>query len=180
MLCGWPRILLPLCWNLLYHSGTIFDESGATSSSRRGNNAVQIRRWKRSSNTEKQTAQSAMYEDAARNLMERLTQLEEQTIRMRTTVKLRERPQTHTELITLGKPRVSTREPRNLNEWSWIFKAYNEAGSTQLPQVLKNDPGWWSSTVSCAIELDNDSKSLLHAGHVDKVKNFWPRNRQTN
>ena len=37
---------------------------------------------------------------------------------------------------------------------------------------LENGPGWWSSTVSCAIELDNDSKSLLHAGHVDKVKNF--------
>ena len=46
-----PRALMLECWNLLYHSETIFEESGATSSNCRGNIAVQIRRWKRSSQT---------------------------------------------------------------------------------------------------------------------------------
>ena len=87
-------------------------------------------------NTEKQTTKSAMYEEPTRDLMERLAQLEEERTRMQTTVKLKERSQTHTELTTLAKPKVSTREHTDRN-WSFIFEAYNEAGSTQLAQNLK-------------------------------------------
>ena len=64
-------------------------------------------------------------------LMERLAQLEEETIRMRTTMKLKEKSPTHTELITFGKSQMSTREP------SLIFEAYNAVGNTQLAQILE-------------------------------------------
>ena len=51
------------------------DESGAVRSSCSDNNAAQIRPWKRSSPTQRR---SAMYEEPARDFMERLAQLEEE------------------------------------------------------------------------------------------------------
>ena len=86
-------------------------------------------------NTEKQTTQSGM--DEARDRTEGLAQLEKETTRKQTTLKLKERSQTRKEPTTLGKPNMTTRETRDWNEWSLIFEAYNAAGSTQLAQILK-------------------------------------------
>ena len=55
--------------------------------------------------TEKQTTQPTIYEEAARDLMERLAQLKEEITRVQTTLKLKERSQAPTELTTLGKPK---------------------------------------------------------------------------
>ena len=86
-------------------------------------------------NTEKQTTQSAM--DEARDPTEGLAQLDKETTRKQTTLKLKERSQTRNEPTTLGKANVSTREPRDWIAWSLIFETYNAAGSTQLAQDLK-------------------------------------------
>ena len=133
-----------------------------------------------------QTAQSATDEDAARNLMERLAQLEEETIRMRTTMKLKERSPTHTELITLGKSQMSTREPRNWNAWSLIFEAYNATGNTQFAQILKiiQDGGAapflaqlnWTTTANHYFKLAMLTNGrILALVHLEET-----RNRQAN
>ena len=65
-------------------------------------------RWE--SKTEKQTARSAMGADTPRDLMERLAQLEEESTRMQTTLRMKERFLSMHELRLLGKSKVVTRE----------------------------------------------------------------------
>ena len=60
--------------------------------------------------TEKQTAQSAISADSHRDLMERLAQLEEESTRMQTTLRMKERFLSMHELRLLGKSKVVTRE----------------------------------------------------------------------
>ena len=161
------------------------DESGTNSSSCSDN---KIRRWKSLLQTlsSRQLSQQWTKEKAARNLMERLAQLEEETIRIRTIVNLKERSQTHTELVTLGRSTVSTREPRDGNEWSLIFEAHNAAGTTQLAQILKiiQDGGAtpflaqlnWTMTANHYFMLAN----LTNGRMLALVQLAEPRNRQTN
>ena len=65
-------------------------------------------RWE--SKAEKQTAQSAMGADTPRDLMERLAQLEVESTRMQTTLRMKERFLSIHELRLLGKSKVVTRE----------------------------------------------------------------------
>ena len=130
------------------------DDSGAVSSSCSDNSADQTVETL-VTNTEKQTTQSAMY-------MERLAQLEEERTRMETTMKRKERPQTHTELTTLAKPKVSTREARDWN-WSFIFEAYNETGSTQLAQNLKGiQDGGTTPLLAELNERERETSKIIH------------------
>ena len=108
-------------------------------------------------NTEKQTAQSAMDEEAVRDLVGRLAQLADETTMVPTTLKMKEISQTHNEGATLGKPKVFAREPRNRNEWSFIREVYNAAGKTQFAQGSTRIQDGGNSTAHFTIERDRQS-----------------------
>ena len=84
-------------------------------------------------NTEKQTAQSAMGADTPRDLMERLVQLEEESTRMQTTLRRKERSLSNNEL--LGKSNVVTRNREK--EKPFIVEAYSAAGMTEFAHGMK-------------------------------------------
>ena len=88
-------------------------------------------RWE--SKTEKQTAQSAMGADTPRDLMERLAQLEEESTRMQTTLRMKERSLSNNEL--LGKSNVVTRNREK--EKPFIVEAYSAAGMTEFAHGMK-------------------------------------------
>ena len=94
--------------------------------------------------------------------MERLAQLEEETTQTQTTWKLEDIFLTDIELVTLGTPKVSTKETRDWNE-SLILEAYDAAGSKQLPQNLKRiqDSGGEASLLA---QL-NEKEKQLRANH---------------
>ena len=139
------------------------DESGAVRSSCSDNNAAQIRPWKRSSQTQRSRQLSQPCTKNRREISWRdwHNWKKKERTRKETTVKLKERSQTHTELTTLAKPKVSTREPRDW-KWSFIFEAYNEAGSTQIAHNLKEiqDGG----TTPWLVQL-NEREKQLRANH---------------
>ena len=84
-------------------------------------------------NTEKQTAQSAMGADTPRDLMESLAQLEEESTRMQTTLRRKERSVSNSEL--LGKSNVVTRNREK--EKPSIVEAYSAAGMTEFAHGMK-------------------------------------------
>ena len=84
-------------------------------------------------NTEKQTAQSAMGADTPRHLMESLAQLEEESTRMQTTLRRKERSVSNSEL--LGKSNVVTRNREK--EKPFIVEAYSAAGMTEFAHGMK-------------------------------------------
>ena len=88
-------------------------------------------RWE--SKTEKQTAQSAMGADTPRDLMERLAQLEDESTRMQTTLRMKERSLSNNEL--LGKSNVVTRNREK--EQPFIVEAYSAAGMTEFAHGMK-------------------------------------------
>ena len=84
-------------------------------------------------NTEKQTAQSAMGADTPRDLMERLVQLEEESTRKQTTLRRKERSLSNNEL--LGKSNVVTRNREK--EKPFIVEPYSAAGMTEFAHGMK-------------------------------------------
>ena len=112
------------------------DESGTVCCSTSDSSAVQNRRRSPfDTNTEMQTAHPATDEETARDLMERLALLEEETTRLHTAVG----SLTHNELRSSGKPKVFTGETREIGtggrssskrtvqlevhnlHWSWLW-----------------------------------------------------------
>ena len=118
-------------------------------------------------NTEKQTAQSAMGADTPRDLMERLVQLEEESTRMQTTLRRKERSLSNNEL--LGKSNVVTRNREK--EKPFIVEAYSAAGMHRICTRLEKKDG---GAALSFLHLDErqrhtvHSESLPHAAHVDK------------
>ena len=125
--------------------------------------------------TEKQTAQSAMGADTPGDLMERLAQLEEESTRMQTTLRMKERFLAKHELRLLGKSKVVTRE--NEGERSRLSEAVHRRSAQcsrhdrTCTRLEKKDGG--AAPVSCTDErerLNVHSESFLDAAHVDKWK----------
>ena len=108
-------------------------------------------------NTEKQSAQSAMGADTPRDLMERLVQLEEESTRMQTTLRRKERSLSNNEL--LGKSNVVTRNREK--EKPFIVEAYSAAGMTELAHGMKRnmvEQHWFLTLLS-------DRDTLFTANH---------------
>ena len=109
--------------------------------------------------TEKQTAQSAMGADSPRDLMERLAQLEEESTRMQTTLRMKERFLSMHELRLLGKSKVVTRNREK--EKPFIVEAYSAVGSTELAHGMKRkmvEQHWF-------LALMSDRDTLFTANH---------------
>ena len=109
--------------------------------------------------TEKQTAQSAISADSPRDLMERLAQLEEESTRMQTTLRMKERFLSMHELRLLGKSKVVTRNREK--EKPFIVEAYSAAGMTELAHGMKRnmvEQHWFLTLLS-------DRDTLFTANH---------------
>ena len=120
--------------------------------------------------TEKQTAQSAMGADTPRDLMERLVQLEEESTRMQTTLRRKERSLSNNEL--LGKSNVVTRNREK--EKPFIVEAYSAAGMTEFAHGMKRKMVEQHEFLAL-MERERHtvhSESLPHAAHVDKWKSL--------
>ena len=123
-------------------------------------------RWE--SKTEKQTAQSAMGADTPRDLMERLAQLEEESTRMQTTLRMKERFFSMHELRLLGKSKVVTRN-REKREAVYRRSVQCSRHDRTCTRHEKKDGG--AALVSHLVERQRHtvhSESLPHAAHVDK------------
>ena len=122
--------------------------------------------------TEKQTTQSAMGADTPRDLMERLAQLEEESTRMQTTLRMKERFLSMHELRLLGKSKVVTRNREK--EMPFIVEAYScSRHDRTCTRHEKKDGG--AALVSCTDERERHnvhSESLLDAAHIDKWKSL--------
>ena len=149
-------------------------ESGAVSNSCSDTCAVPIRRWKRLSQTLRSRQLRQQRTKKQREISWRQWHSwKKKQQECKPALKLKERAQTHNGLTTRSKTKMSTREPRDWNEWSFIFYAHKAAENAQLSQILKRIHDGVGSTVSGTSERDRhsvDNKSSQQADHVDMRK----------